>query len=63
MSITFQIIPGASITTTHLSSAAALFSSAYGVWGPQAATHLGSWAKEGALSLHSHSIVNTNSAA
>jgi hypothetical protein len=45
--LSLQKISGDDITDTHISEAADLFSSAYGVWGPQAAPQLGLWAKEG----------------
>ncbi|KAF1931018.1 uncharacterized protein M421DRAFT_99565 [Didymella exigua CBS 183.55] len=44
-SFTFETIPAAQVTGTMLEQAAALFSDAYGVWGPDAADKMGKFCK------------------
>lgn len=47
MALTVERFDGPDITDEMLESAAQLFSSNYGVWGPLARTYMGSFAKKG----------------
>ncbi|KAH7561581.1 hypothetical protein BM1_02685 [Bipolaris maydis] len=44
---TFETIPAAQVTETMLDQAAALFSSAYGIWSPEAEKNMGKYCKPG----------------
>lgn len=50
---TLETIPASQVTDGMLGEAAALFSSAYGVWGPEAAEKMSKYCRPGmSVSLH-----------
>ena len=65
---TFKRVPASEVTDAMLADTAALFSSAYGVWGPLASQKMGKFAKPGMylssdLSLACEVLIGTQATA